>query len=140
MKKDILYFQWICILMLVSGLLWVAAGSLPLFLWEEEIAEGLVESRIIGFFMMAQAVFSVVCCFAGMQAVRKKERFHLCIMLGTGALAGALINDVFYVSMEILLWQMAAGAATGTAAAVLYLGGAVIMECTEGKGLSKKNK
>ena len=90
--------------------------------------------------MMAQAVFSEVCCFAGMQAVRKKERFHLCIMLGTGALAGALINDVFYVSMEILLWQMAAGAATGTAAAVLYLGGAVIMECTEGKGLSKKNK
>ena len=61
-------------------------------------------------------------------------------MLGTGALAGALINDVFYVSMEILLWQMAAGAATGTAAAVFYLGGAVIMECTEGKGLSKKNK
>ena len=73
MKKDILYFQWICILMLVSGLLWVAAGSLPLFLWEEEIAEGLVESRIIGFFMMAQAVFSEVCCFAGMQAVRKKR-------------------------------------------------------------------
>ena len=130
MKKDILYFQWICILMLVSGLLWAAAGSLPLFLWEEEIAEGLVESRIIGIFMMAQAVFSEVCCFAGMQAVRKKERFHLCVMLGTGALAGALI----------LLWQMAAGAAIGTAAAVLYLGGAVIMECTEGKGLSKRNK
>ena len=79
MKKDILYFQWICILMLVSGLLWVAAGSLPLFLWEEEIAEGLVESRIIGFFMMAQAVFSeglLFCRNAGGEKKRTVSSVH----------------------------------------------------------------
>lgn len=53
-------------------------------------------------------------------------------------LAGALINDVFYVSMEILLWQMAAGAATGTAAAVLYLGGAVLWNAQKEKGCRKR--